>query len=129
MNIEEHNIKLLISKRQEYLDIKDDSWDEELCDYTLDPKEIDELSEKIHHRIKKHRDELDVDFIVETLTHMGGCPSILYDDNGFFAVASDGFQNVVFGDEPSDVDISHHITKDKWKKTIREALYFYLDEE
>lgn len=78
---------------------------------------------------------LPVEFIIESLTKLGESPSILYDDDGHFAVESNGFQSVPMDDDGEmiddlypngDVSMSFYVEKKKWFGTIREALSYYL---
>jgi hypothetical protein len=70
-----------------------------------------------------------VDFILECLTRFGQAPNVMYDDNGLFAVSSDGFQPVVTGRQRIDGTISVYVNRKQWKKTIRLALKHYLFDE
>jgi hypothetical protein len=125
-------ILYLLSMRKIHLDKYYNSYDEtigEFGEYTIDePKEIDELAEQIYNKIKKYKDILSIDFIIENLTKLGDSPNILYDDNGNFAVESTGIQTVS-KDEPIDIEMTFLIKKDSWFPNIREALNYYLDQE
>jgi len=88
-------------------------------------KEIDDLEEQILNLINQDKDSLPIDFIIEELTKLGWAPSLLYDDNGHFAVTADGYQTITEG--TSDVTIMCFIPKDYWKDSIREALNYFLD--
>ena len=94
----------------------------------LDNK-VDELTKEILAYIKLYFNDLPFEFIMEQLSYIGWCPNLLNDDNGHWALATDGFQNVVVGDEPEDVDTSFFVEAKYWKDTSREALNFYLNEE
>ena len=121
------NIRNLLNKRKSYLDDYYDSYDENTNEYTVEyPEIIDELSQDIITYIRKNINNLDIDNILETLTHLGYAPNLIYDDNGHFAITDDAFQNVTYGDEPSDLDISLHINKERFEKTIKLALINYL---
>ncbi len=50
-----------------------------------------------------------------------GC-AVIHDDNSHWAVAFDGMQNVIRGDEPGDLDTHFFIDADKFRPTIREAI-------
>lgn len=122
-------LSYLISMRKTYLDKYYNSYDEINGEYTIDePEEIDKLSEQIINKIRKDKDLLDVDFIIERLTELGDAPSILYDDNGNFAVESSGVQTVPIG-EVTNIEMGFLIEKDSWFPTIRKALYYYLEQE
>lgn len=121
-------IKQLSEKRYEFINQRENSYDEKIQDYTIEePAEIDMLGENILSLIMQFHKDLPVDFVIEELTKLGQAPSILYDDNGNFAISCDGTQNTVF--EPSDMTITHFINKKMWKPTIREALEYYLFNE
>jgi hypothetical protein len=129
MILADKNIKVLIDRRNQYLKEYENSYDDNLADYTIDePVEIDELRDEILHLIFKHEGDLEVDNILECLTHLGYSPNILYDDNGNFAVTSDCFSSVSYEEEPVDMDMSFHVPKEYWKPTIRKALHAYLEE-
>lgn len=92
-------------------------------------QKIDELSEEIQKYIKSYFEFIPFEFIMEELSKLGQCPNLLNDDNGNWAVTSDGFQNVVYGDEPQDVETQFFVEAKNWKPTPREALKYYLTEE
>jgi len=131
LNAEELHITTLNRIRDSHLSTYEKSWDNESLRYIMEePKEIDELLYDILKRINQWRDGLSFEFIVEQLTKLGQAPSLLYDDNGFFAVTSEGMQEVAMDEfTPTDLHINHWIEAKLWKPTIREALYFYLDNE
>jgi len=129
MKLENKNIQILIKRRNEIWKTYEDSFDDKICDYTMEePKEIDELSKEIIHLLFKNESKLDTDCIIQSLTSLGYSPNILYDDNGHFAVISDGIQTVSMDDEAVDMDMSFFIEKENWKDTIREALHIYLED-
>lgn len=90
---------------------------------------IDELAKTIESHIHLHFDSLPFEFIMEELSKLGQAPNLLYDDNGNWAVTSTGYQNVVYGDEPEDVETHFFIEAKFWKPTPREALNYYLTYE
>ena len=109
-------INSMIEKRKEFF------VDKQLKILLKYDKEITEI-------LQKSFKELPFEYIVETLTEIGQAPNILYDDNGNFAVTGNGFQNVAYGDEPEDMEMSFWIEKKYWKPTLREALHHYLFDE
>jgi hypothetical protein len=120
-----NHIKELSEKRCEYYEKRENSWDEQLQEYKYTvPETADLLGKTILNLLIENVNELDIDFIVEELTKLGQSPSILYDDNGHFAITSDGFQSISI--EPADCDMYFHVAKQMWKSTIREALEYYL---
>ncbi len=90
---------------------------------------IDDLSKEIEKYIRLYSEQLPFEFIMEELSKLGQAPNLLYDDNGNWAVTSQGFQNVVYGDEPQDVETHFYVEAKEWKPTPREALLHYLKEE
>jgi hypothetical protein len=87
---------------------------------------IDELEEEILGYIKQHFNLLPFEFIMDELSKLGWCPSLLYDDNGHWAISTTGFQNVPEGDDPEDIEIFNIVKKEQWENSPREALYKYL---
>lgn len=90
---------------------------------------IDNLTTQILDLIKPNIDKLDFDFIMEQLSHLGWCPNLLYDDNGHWAVSADGYQNVVSGDVPEDIETHFYIEAEDWKNSPKEALYKFLHDD
>lgn len=125
---EKTHIENLSKKRYEYLKIQEDSWNEDILDYENEPKEINELADEILKCIQQWREELSFEFIFEELTKLGWAPCLLYDDNGNFAVSGEGMQGIN-PDGADNCEMIHFVEKDKWKPTIREALYHYLDDD
>lgn len=122
-----------IEEREGFIKIYNDSWDDDKSEYIMEePFQIDHLADKIKESILKHRDELAVDFIIESLTYLGDAPQVIYDDNGHFAISGSGMSPVpmtesgVFEDTES---FTAFVEPEQWKDTIREALNHYLDEE
>lgn len=66
---------------------------------------------------------------LEELVERGACPGIINDDNGHWAVAGDGVQNVPWGDGPVDISTSFFVEAGRWKNTIREAIDDFLDDD
>lgn len=88
-------------------------------------KKIDEYADKILALINEGKDQLEFEFIFEQLTRLGEAPCLLYDDNGHWAIISDGFCTVVL-DEPIDWEACFFIKKEDWCDNIRTALAKYL---
>lgn len=113
--------------RQHQIDKYTESLDSSTFKYTMEEsKEIEENAEKIKQLLKKGSHKLPFEFIIEQLTHLGQAPCLLYDDNGHFAVSSDGVSQVSTEEDPADIGITSFVTKDMWKETPREALNYYL---
>jgi hypothetical protein len=114
--------------RQEHWDRYQESWNEEKNVYEMiEPSEIDELAKEILDLLTANHEDLPVDFVIESLTHLGYDPSILYDDNGNFAISSGGMCSISI--EPADCSLSFFVEKRFWKPTIREALKVYFEDE
>lgn len=127
-------IQKIIDERQKIWQKHQDSWDDnigEYGDYTMEePEEIDVLGKQIDELLKKHRDELPVDFILESYTMLGQAPQIIYDDNGHWAVTSSGFSSFPMtesGKFEGDESFTAFVEPDMWKSTIREALNHYIE--
>jgi hypothetical protein len=118
-------IEDLSKQRYEYLNQKEDTWDEDAGKYLYEPKEIDQLADQILEIIKKERNNLPFEFIIEELTKLGDAPCLLYDDNGYFAISGSGFCSI--NPEPADWEGVFTIEEKEWKPSIREALDYYLD--
>jgi len=123
-------IKKLIQERSSIWKKYEDSWSDEKLDYTIpEPKEINEMGSKIRNLIETHADELEVDFIIESLTHLGDAPQVIYDDNGHFAVSGSGMSAVPMSDSGKFEDTEAFtaiVEPEQWYDTIREALNHYL---
>ena len=89
-------------------------------------KEADVLQKKIISAIKKNPTKYEVDFIIETFTRFGASPNIIYDDNGLFAIVEEGVQSVVYGNQRLEGAFTLIVEKKQWKKSIREALKYYI---
>ena len=103
-------------------------------DQEANDPQIDIMAKQVVEFIKKHKDQLSLEVIIESLTHLGSAPNILYDDNGHFTVAEEGSQNLPTTDDDfetkeTEFHASWTIPPGGWKKTIREALNAYLDQE
>jgi hypothetical protein len=155
MHIKYDNIlNKLVSERQVLLDKNHDAWDQymaeakkELGEENLECIELAEKRYEADHLVKDRQKRTDlmrlnvleyirinhsqmmVDTIIEGLTSTGDAPSVLYDDDGHFAVESEGIQGVMLEDERfGKFDGTWFTTKESWKPTIREALNYYLDQ-
>ena len=120
-------IKKKIKDRKVFLKLYDDSFDVKTSKHTInEPKEIDLIGKEIRDLVVAGVSELPADFIIESLTMLGDAPNVLYDDNGMFAISGDGYQPVVYGNKRIEGIITVSVEKNMWKKTIREAIKFYL---
>lgn len=120
MNNIDRSIIEIIQKRELLLT------QEEATQQLLD--EILDYENQIIELIKENFNSLELDFIFIQLSHLGQAPNLLYDDNGHWAVTSDGFQSISMEDEPKDTELWFHVEAKQWKKTPREALKEYLFE-
>lgn len=116
MQSNEKQIKDLISSRAKCLKKKDDA----------SRAEVVQLGKNIFSALVDNFDTLSCDFILESLTELGYAPSLLYDDNGRWAVVHDGTQPVVTGNKRLEGTMAFFCEKEQWFKTIRAALKFYL---
>lgn len=117
-----------INVRNEHWNRYNESWNEEKGIYETDePKEVDILAKEILDLLTANHEDLPIDFVIESLTQLGYDPSILYDDNGNFAISSGGMCSISI--EPADCSLSFFVEKRFWKPTIREALKVYFEDE
>jgi len=94
----------------------------------LDEKTMDRLAVRIENLVKKHFDDLQVDFILDAMTHLGCCPQLIYDDNGWWSVTESAFSRVSLDDKPVDkfVGTVYIEGQEPWKESIREAVRYYI---
>ena len=52
--------------------------------------------------------------VVLKLVNGGACPALINDDNGHWALAFDGVQNVPMNSEPCDIQTTFFVEKDLW---------------
>jgi len=78
-------------------------------------------------RLKKSVDRLPVDEILHDLANIGFAPSIIYDDNGNWAVISSEFSLVRMKDT-DDYTTTIFIKAEEFKPTIREAIKKYIND-
>ena len=76
---------------------------------------------------------VDVEKTLTNLTKKGHCPALIFNDDGWWALASGGFQSMNFEalrkNEPFDMTSSFLIEKDEFARTISEAVEKYFEEE
>lgn len=127
--IEEGRILEWLYTRSELYQKYEDSFNELTCEYELplDP-EVDRIADEVLNIFKKQIGYYySPHFVIECLTKIGWSPSIIYDDNGHFAVTGDGYQSVSMTMEPADLDISFTIPKEAFFDNIYDALMYYLN--
>jgi len=126
----QETISKLISLREGYWKVYEDSWDEVKEEYSIsEPKEIDELGKEIRESLENNTDVLAVDFVLESLTKLGCAPQVIYDDNGHFAISGSGMSPVPMTDSgkfETSESFTSFVEPDEWYDTIREALNHYL---
>lgn len=67
-----------------------------------------------------------IENLLERLTEIGHCPCIVFDDNGQWAVSSDGIQNIRQHND-DEYYATLFIPANMFKNTIREALISYIE--
>ena len=70
----------------------------------------------------------------EQQVNKGGCPALIFNDNGWWAVLTDGTQNIDVDDPPSIPFIATYMADDgedlpRWKETVREAIDYAMKED
>ena len=124
----------LVNERNSFLDKYHNSVDENF-NYTIEePKQIDEIKNEIIEYIKRHKDTLGVDTMLEALTHLGDEPSVLYNGEGLFCIGSlsetttPDLNGVDFEEwEEHCEKTEYNIPKERWFSTIRKALDYYIE--
>lgn len=66
---------------------------------------------------------------IDWLEKYGFGAALINDDNGHWAVAFGGFQNVPEGNTPWDIQTTHFVEKGKWRDDIRSAIDEVMDED
>lgn len=92
--------------------------------------ELNEITKQIKLLLSLGKDSLSVEFMLETIAGLGCAPSLLYDDNGHWTVGGDGLQNLISNDERDKETVfeaSWIVGPNRWRRTIRQALYDYVD--
>lgn len=74
---------------------------------------------------KNDSDDLDVVQVLEWLVASGYCPTLIYDDNGFWAVSSFGMHNI--RSDGGDFEFTEIIDGRFFKPTIREAIKYFVE--
>lgn len=64
---------------------------------------------------------------LNSLPNRGGCPALLNDDFGHWAVVFEGYQSLPKKPgKPDDIDTRFWVRKQQWRKSPREALIYAL---
>lgn len=58
----------------------------------------------------------------------GGCPGLINDDGGRWAVSESGFQPVP-GKRPKTMTTTFFVVKGQWKNSVREAIIYWIEHE
>ena len=96
-------------------------------------EEKDALYDKIRDYLLDQYQYLSVEDILEADASIGGCMSLLYDDNGHWAIGTDGTQNIDLDfDEKKPEDNcdfygTWFLQKDDWKDSVKEAVNHYFE--
>lgn len=91
-----------------------------------DSPDTDALMDKIRAGVIESWKTLPLEVIFEALTSIGDAPSLLYDDNGKFAVLSDGTQELYSADH-GGFRCTWVGDKTNWKPSVREAVGDYIE--
>lgn len=97
---------------------------ENLPEDTLED-ELDEKSKDVLKEIIEKFDNLPVDFILESLTKLWWAPTLMYDDEGSWALDCGGVSSIRTVPE-DDYGFSTNVEAKFFKPTIREAVKYYL---
>ena len=120
---------ILSDKREAYIKKREASWNEKTGKYNQDSEDaIDKLAEAIMGRIQEDFLSLPFDFILEELTKLGDAPSLIYDDDGHWAIPSSSFGAAVL-DKSDDYSVTFFVDKDQWFDSPRAALKHYIFHE
>ena len=92
-----------------------------------DYREADKIQAEITEYIKSRWDLVPVDFILETLTHFGQAPAVVYDDDGYWQVSGGGYHELEIRKEESS-SMMVMVEQKGWFDTIRKALWYYMFE-
>jgi len=109
-------IKDLISKRYLLLERNED----EECPEEM--KIIDNIALEVINKLFENRDNLPVDFILESLTDLGFSPCLIFDDDGHWAVDCNGISTV----KSQGVSMINNVSEKLFKESIREAIKHFL---
>lgn len=91
-------------------------------------EDFDNNRDEVIKLLKYNKDHFSFEEIMEALDDCGFAPNLINDDCGKWAITSDGISPVCVEDEDWVDNCSFIISsKECWKDTIREALYYYLD--
>lgn len=132
------NINILVEERQELFRILNETND--LQKENQLEQEIDHNKKLILEEIKEHFHDthihdaivywnLETDYILEILTHLGWCPNVVNDDEGEWAIDLSGYSSVRNKEEEKPDTVFESVTWTNvvgFKPKIREALEYLL---
>lgn len=127
------NIQILSKKRLKLWNEYDNSYDASIGDFGeyLTPWNpiIDDLGVQIYNLIEDNYNNLPLELVLEELSKLGHAPSLLYDDNGHWSIATDGYQSIPPDSEPCDIESVFVVKEKDWFNTINEALQNYFEND
>lgn len=127
MNTASSQLNDLISERKKISKARDLTWDEDEVKYGNEyHEEYDTNRDLIFILIKENFDTLSLEDILEAYSHTGGAPCLIYDDDGNWAITTEGYQSINLEDTPQDLDASFFIEARFFKPNIREALKYWF---
>lgn len=117
------------------VNIRNSLFDKETHEISEDhtESEIDDYAKQINGLLIKYIDKLTPDFVLETVTHLGCWPQLIYDDDGHWAVTEHGFSNVLGISETEEKEDYHQTSvvteHNSWKDNIRDAVKYYIEHD
>lgn len=112
-------IEGLIDSRNKILD---EDYDNDVNSETYEIKKI----------IFDNSKELSFDFIIESLTHLGFAPNIIYDDNGNFQISDSSYHEIPLTEDGNIDKLGGQmitiVEPEKWFPSMREALNDYISD-
>lgn len=97
-----------------------------LLDIDANDPEVDHLSNRIIQQMTDDFDNLECDFILESLTELGYSPQLLNNDEGKWYITDCGIRGMN-QDDTNYLNYSLINYSLKWYETIREAVQNYLN--
>lgn len=97
-----------------------------LLDINADDPEVDQLSNQIIQQMTDDFDNLECDFILESLTDLGYSPQLLNNDEGEWYITDCSIRGI----NRDDTNYLNYLFINyslKWSETIREAVQNYLN--
>lgn len=91
-------------------------------------EEFDKNRKQILDLMDKHVKMLDPLFMLDTVTHLGNAPQLVYDDCGRWTCEENGWQDAIPWEEPLDVLITVSTKAEKWVDKPTTAILNYMEE-